>query len=155
MLVEPVDWFCVTEVESGAGMPFFAGATLPTKNGQVVQRDRGPSVADARSLVAFGAEQQDFYKLFGLFVPTIMRDANQFTIVAPCVGKRVIGRRLISVEPESRGFANEVSADKRFRTLSVGGALNRVCHRRDNRGEGGEFCQRWLERCGGTGRAGL
>ncbi len=111
-------------------MPFLAAAALPLK----VSSARSSSVTEVRVLrirAAFvipRAEQRDLCQRLGLIVPTFVGSAYQLTIVTPRVGERVVIGRVVPIESEPCGLAEEMGADECFLWLTVGRTLDTLWH---------------------------
>src|SRR6266850_6594527 len=59
ILLTPVVGCGVTEIKARTGVPFLATSTLPAKVGQIVERHSCVGVANARTFVASGTEQDN------------------------------------------------------------------------------------------------
>jgi hypothetical protein len=108
----PVVGFGKTEIKTWVFVPLIATAALPPQSRQVVKSDRGMCVSDASTLVTTGAEQDDLGQFLRFVTPAIVGSANDFAVVAPCVGKGVLVVRLVPVESEPRGFPGEMDTGK-------------------------------------------
>lgn len=79
-------------------MPLLAGVTLPSEIFEILKRDFGPRISDAREFVTARAQHLDACELLRFIGPTVMGLKNDFAIITPRVGIRIILRRVITVE---------------------------------------------------------
>jgi hypothetical protein len=88
-----------------------------------------------RERSSFGTDQDDSEELIRDVVPVVVSGSDDFAIVAPGIGEKILGRWLFLIESEPRGFTLQVNADEGLWGFSVEIAMDRVRHEGIFRGE--------------------
>lgn len=128
VICRPVFRVIETKIKHGAGVPFVASATFPSQAREVIECDIGPCVSDASAFVAFRAEQNNLAEVFGDVLPSLVLSANDFTVIAPRVGKWFVFCRLIAIKAKPGSLADQMGANEALRRFAVGAAVDCVGH---------------------------
>jgi hypothetical protein len=100
-LFGPVCRLIEGQVQNGAGMPLLAIAALPSQSCKSVEGYRRANIADSRSLVTLCANGHDFAEARRDIVPSIVSFADDFTVIAPCIGKGMVLGGVVAIEAET------------------------------------------------------
>src|SRR5204862_359794 len=87
-------------------------------------------IGDTRSFVASRTQEDDLCQRHRGVIPPVVHFVYQIAIVAPCIGKRVLITRVVSIESQAGRLPSEVGANKGLIAFTMSTALNFVRHKR-------------------------